>query len=120
MTACPAAVENSLLFPPVSTFLMVTCAWGMAAPDGSVTSTFSVASCCAERLSVSGKAKRTNASTPPKIFFMVPQNLSDAIIRDTWSIAHPAGILIPLRKVMDFEGKRREEQYYENTTDTSE
>jgi hypothetical protein len=51
---------------------------------------------------------------------MVPQNLSDAIIRDTWLIAHPAGILIPLRKVMDFEGKRREEQYYENTTDTSE
>jgi hypothetical protein len=34
--------------------------------------------------------------------------------------AHPAGILKPLRKVMDFERKRREEQYYENTTDTME
>jgi hypothetical protein len=36
------------------------------------------------------------------------------------AIAHPAGILKPLRKVMDFERKRREEQYYENTTDTME
>ena len=59
----PAALETSLLFAPVSTFLTVTRACGMPEPDGSVTFTFSVASCCAESATVSRKAKTVNVPT---------------------------------------------------------
>src|ERR1700681_2095297 len=119
MTAIPVALDDSLRLAPVSTFLTVTSACGIAPPDGSVTLTVSAASCCAQRRIAGSKTNTVKARTVRIILgFTVPAS-HDGRRGGSNTPPTPSTGAHQLRDGENSEVKSYRGQYFKSTTDNA-